>query len=270
MAGRVDGKVAVVTGGAMGIGEAAVRGLAAEGAQVVIVDIAVERGEELASEIGEAALFVRHDVTDGPRWPAVISATVRRFGGLDILINNAGLVSLGTAESVSDADWARHMALNLDAAVIGSRLGFEAMRTGSRQGSIINVASTSTVRGYSAHFAYVAAKGGIRGLTRSVAAYGISQRVPIRCNCIIPGGILTPMADVFAALTRDMPSDVQFASSAAAIDGDDPLDRAVLGAPSDIGNLAVYLGSGESRFVNGAEFVVDNGATRLPPRGRVV
>lgn len=269
MTGRVEGKVALVTGGAMGIGEAAVRGLAAEGARVVIADIAVEQGEALAREIGEAVLFVRHDVTDESRWPAVIAVAVQRFGGLDILMNNAGLVSLGTPESVSNADWTKHMALHLDAAVFGSRLGFRAMRAGGRQGSIINVASTSTVRGYSAHFAYLAGKGAIRGLTRSIAAYGVSQGVPIRCNCIIPGGILTPMADIFATLTRDMPNDVQFASSAAATDGDDPLDRAVLGAPEDIGNLAVYLGSDESRFVNGAEFVVDNCATRLPPRGRI-
>ena len=266
--GRVDGKVALVTGGAMGIGEAAARGFAAEGAQVVIADIAVEAGTALAADIGGGTIFVRHDVTDEIGWHALMAATLSRFGRLDIVMNNAGVVSLGTVESVTDADWARHMALHLDAAVMGSRFGLQAMRGSETGGSIINVGSTSTLRGYSAHFAYVAGKGAVRGLTRSVAAYCSARALGIRCNCIIPGGILTPMADVFAAMARTMPSDVQFASSAAATDGDGPIDLSVLGTPDDIGKLAVYLGSDESRFVNGAEFVVDNGATRLPPMGR--
>lgn len=266
--GRVDGKVALVTGGAMGIGAAAVRCFAAEGARVVIADIAVDAGEALARELGGAASFVQHDVTDETRWPALIAAALAAFGRLDIVMNNAGVVSLGTVESVTDADWSRHMALHLEATVSGCRFGLEAMRCGGSPGSLINVASTSTVRGYSAHFAYLAAKGAVRGLTRSVAAHCVARSLPVRCNCIIPGGILTPMADVFATMAETMPDDVQFASSAASRDATSPIDRSVLGAPDDIGHLAVYLGSDESRFVNGAEFTVDNGATRLPPMGR--
>lgn len=269
MSGRVEGKVALVTGGAMGIGEAAVRRFAAEGASVVIADIAVKEGATLAAEIGAAALFVRHDVTDEPGWHALIATTLARFGHLDIVMNNAGLVSLGTVESVTDADWSKHMALHLDATALGSRLGLQAMRRGGRPGSIINVASTSTIKGYSAHFAYLAAKGAVRGLTRSVAAHCTAERLPIRCNCIIPGGILTPMATLFEAMARTMPADVQFPSSASTADPDHPLDLSVLGHPDDVAGLALFLGSDEARFVNGAEFVVDGGATRRPPCGHV-
>ena len=270
MAGRVEGKVALVTGAAMGIGEAAVRRFASEGAKVIIADIAVEKGQALADEIGETALFVRLDVTDEVRWREVIAAVIARFGQLNVVMNNAGPVSLGTAESVTDGDWARHMALHLDATALGSRLGLKTMRANGRPGSVINVASTSTVRGYSAHFAYLAGKGAVRGLTRSAAAYCTTQRLPIRFNCIIPGGILTPMAAVFATMAKSMPSDVQFSSAAASADPDAPLNVSALGEPDNISTLALYLGSDESRFVNGAEFVVDNGATRLPPVGRVV
>lgn len=252
----------------MGIGAAAVRGFVAEGARVVIADIAIDAGHALAAELGGVGLFVPHDVTDESHWPALVSATLAAFGRLDIVMNNAGVVSLGTVESVTDVDWRRHMALHLDATVLGCRFGLQAMRQNACQGSIINVASTSTVRGYSAHFAYLAGKGAVRGLTRSVAAYCVAQSLPVRCNCIIPGGILTPMADVFATMAETMPDDVQFASSAASRDAASPIDHSVLGAPDDIGSLAVYLGSDESRFVNAAEFVVDNGATRLPPMGR--
>ena len=255
----------LVTGGAMGIGESVVRRFTAEGACVVIADIATEKGQALADEIGDAALFVRHDVTDEPGWHATIKAALTRFGKLNVVVNNAGVVSLGTAESVTDGDWTRHMALHLDGTVLGCRLGLAAIRVSGEPGSIVNIASTSTVRGYSAHYAYLAGKGAVRGLTRSAACLCTDLGLPIRFNCIIPGGILTPMADVFAVMARTMPEDVQFATSAGSADRDQPIDLSVLGEPDDVGNLALYLGSDESRFVNGADFVVDGGATRRPP-----
>lgn len=255
----------LVTGGAMGIGESVVRRFAAEGARVAIADIATDKGRALADEIGASALFVRHDVTDEPGWHTAIAEVLARFGKLNVIVNNAGVVSLGTAESVTDDDWAKHMALHLDGTVLGCRFGLAAIRASGEPGSIVNIASTSTVRGYSAHYAYLTGKGAVRGLTRSAACLCTSLALPIRFNCIIPGGILTPMAEVFAEMARTMPDDVEFATSAGSADPEQPIDLSALGEPDDVGSLALYLGSDDARFINGAEFVVDGGATRRPP-----
>ena len=249
----------------MAIGESVVRRFAAEGACVVI---AADKGQALADEIGDAALFVSRDVTDEPGWRAAIAAVLARFGKLNVVVNNARVVSLGTQESVTDGDWGKHMALHLDGTALGCRFGLAAIRAGGEPGSIVNIASTSTVRGYSAHYAYLAGKGAVRSLTRSAAGLCTSLGLPIRSNCIIPGGILTPMAEVLAEMARTMPDDIELATSARSADRDQPIDLSALGEPDDIGNLALYLGSDESRFVNGAEFVVDGGATRRPPLQR--
>lgn len=251
----------------MGIGEAISRRFAAEGARVVVGDIAVAAGEELAASIGSAAWFRHLDVTADDDWLATMAAVEEREGAIDILVNNAGLVSLATVESVTDDEWSFHLALNFGAAMTGTHLAIAAMRRTGRTGSIVNVVSSSTLRGYSAHFAYVAAKGAVRGLSRSAAMHCRAEGLPVRVNCIIPGGILTPMVGRFEEMVRTMPADVQFASAAASGDPDQPIRSAALGSPKDVAPLAVYLGSEESGFVNGAEFVVDDGATRAVPGG---
>jgi 3(or 17)beta-hydroxysteroid dehydrogenase len=251
MAGRLTGKVAIVTGGAKGLGAADARLLAIEGARVVITDVD-PAGQALAVAIdGE---FVRHDVTDETAWAALVDGVVSRHKRLDVLVNNAGVVIPGTILSQTTEQYRRQLAVSVDGTFFGCRYAIPAMaKTGG--GSIINMASTASKRGYAPVVAYSAAKGAVEGITRSVAAFCIGAKNGVRCNSIHPGTIDTPMVADFGR--------AMVAAGLAPPTGDNAPDP-TLGRPEDIANLVVFLASDEARFLNGQEFVADAGATALP------
>lgn len=244
--GRVEGKVAIVTGGASGLGRADAELLVAEGARVVITDVNAKDGAALAERLGPNALFLEQDVRDEERWKQVIAETVRHFGRLDVLVNNAGVVVVATPEETTLEQFRFANAVMSEGVFLGCKHAIPAMRE-SGGGSIINMSSIASHLGYPVFFAYSAAKGAVRAMTKSVAVHCQANGYGIRCNSIHPGAVETPM--IRQAEGRQEAQDVP--------DGVLPINS--VGAPKDVANLVLYLASDESRFVNGAEFVLDNG-----------
>lgn len=187
--GRLHGKIALITGGAMGMGAAHARAFVAEGASVMIADIAQDAGRELAESLGDRAGFVRLDVTDAEQWRSAVAETVSRFGGLNVLVNNAGIFQAGPLSELSREQWDRTLAINLTSAFLGIQASLaELIRSGSA--SVINVSSTAGIESYGGQAAYSASKWGLRGLTRSAALDLAGDG--IRVNSIHPGGVATP------------------------------------------------------------------------------
>lgn len=254
--GRVAGKVAIVTGGASGMGKADAILLAREGARVVVADLNEKDGMEVARGIGDNALFLRLDVTDEDNWKTVISATREKFGRLDILVNNAGMIALGTIVDTDLATWRKINAVNSDGVFLGCKHAIPVMAA-SGGGSIINMSSVAAIHGQSFVAAYTASKGAVRALTKSIAMFCKEQKNGIRCNSIHPDGVKTPMV-VKVAMGKDV---------ATAEDIEAVGKYGNMCDPEDIANLVLYLASDESRFVSGAEMLIDNCATITPPLG---
>lgn len=250
---RVAGKVVLVTGGASGLGAADARALVAQGAQVVLTDIDIDAGQALATELG--AVFLPHDVTDEAAWEAVMAEVDERFDRLDALVNNAGIAPIADIEHTSTEVWRRTLAIHLDGTFFGCRSAIPLMRKAGG-GSIVNMSSTAALTGIAPYLAYSAAKGGIRSLTKAVAAHAKSNKLGIRCNSVHPGSISTPM--VHQALDTLMGIDLPGASDPEAL-----RQQLGVGEPSDVAHMIVYLVSDESKHVTGAEFVIDNGDTSL-------
>ncbi len=239
MAGRVAGKTILITGGARGMGAAHARLLAAEGARVVLADLLDEEGAALAAELGTAARYIHLDVTNSQEWAGAVADAVGAFGGLHVLVNNAGIFG-GAALLDHPIDlWTRMIDVNLTGTFLGIRAALPAMIE-SKGTSIINISSVAGLRGAAGVHAYVAAKFGVRGLTKSVAIEAAPHG--IRCNSIHPGIIDTPMAAGLAADRYDY-----------------PLGR--MARPEEVSNMVLYLASDESSYSTGSEFVVDGGLT---------
>ncbi len=245
---RLENKVALVSGGARGIGRAISRRFAEEGAKVVLGDVLEDEGEQNASEIRAAdgdALFVTLDVTEEASWAAAVDATLAAYGRLDILVNNAG-ISIGrpTFEEVTLDDWEKTMAVNSTGVFLGAKAVVEQMKT-QRSGSIINIASISGIIGVSGSAAYSASKGAVRVLTKylalRLAEYGI------RANAIHPGGVETHLTAEYYADPENLRQVVSL----------HPLGR--VGQPTDIASGAVYLASDDSLWVTGSDLVIDGG-----------
>ncbi|PPB50000.1 3-alpha-hydroxysteroid dehydrogenase [Arthrobacter pityocampae] len=236
---RVIDKVALVTGGARGIGAAVAARLHGEGARVVIGDILDDAGAETVERIGSGALCVHLDVTDPQDWENAVAAAVDAFGGLDILVNNAGIVDFAPIEEYTLERWNAVIAVNLTGTFHGIKAVIPAMKQ-ARRGSIVNISSIAGMRGYEQIPAYTAAKFGVRGLTKSAALDLGPHR--IRVNSVHPGVISTPM-------TADIATDMSHVA----------LGR--VGHPGEVADLVLYLASDESSFVTGAEFVIDGGDT---------
>ncbi|WP_028080191.1 SDR family oxidoreductase [Solimonas soli] len=248
--GRLSGKVAIITGAASGVGKEDALLMAREGAQVVLTDLNEEAGREVAKTIGDAALFVRHDIACEDDWKNVVKATQDKFGGVDVLVNNAAILAYGTIESTTLELWQKIQRINSDGYFLGCRYGLEAMKA-RPSGSIINMSSIAGIGGQSSFCAYSASKAAVAGLTRSVAAHCRAQLYRIRCNSIHPDGIATPM--VFN-LNRD-----NKAGSGYVREKDPKQLQARFAQPQDIANVVLFLASDESKFINGAELRVDNG-----------
>jgi len=237
MARRLDGKVALISGGARGMGASHARALVAEGAKVVCGDILDDEGAALAADIGAAARYVHLDVTSPDDWTAAVATTAAEFGKLDVLVGNAGIINVGTVEDYDLGDWQRILDINLTGVFLGMRASVKAMREAGG-GSIINISSIEGMAGTAMTHGYTAAKFGVRGITKS-AAMELGQW-GIRVNSIHPGLIRTPM-------TAGVPEDI-FQTA---------LGRAA--EPVEVSNLVVYLASDESSYSTGSEFVVDGG-----------
>jgi len=237
--GRVDGKVALISGGARNIGEASARRLVAEGAKVMIGDLLDDDGQALADDLGDAARYVHLDVTSDDDWRSAVEFTVSEFGTLNVLFNNAGIFNGGPINRYKADLWHQMLDVNLTGAFLGMRAATDAM-IAAGGGSIINTSSIEGLRGTPWAHGYVASKWGLRGLTKSVAL----ELAPhgIRVNSLHPGRISTPATDA-------MPEDMI------------PIPLGRPGQPSEVASFVVFLASDESAFATGTEFVMDGGTT---------
>lgn len=235
--GRVDGKVALISGGARGMGASHARMLVAEGAKVVIGDILDDEGKALADDLGDAARYVHLDVTQPDQWDAAVATATGEFGKLNVLVNNAGIVALGQLRNFDLGKWQKVIDVNLTGTFLGMRVAVDPM-TEAGGGSIINVSSIEGLRGAPAVHPYVASKWAVRGLAKS-AALELAP-VNIRVNSIHPGFIRTPM-------TAKLPEDMVTV----------PLGRP--GESREVSTFVLFLASDESSYTTGSEFVMDGG-----------
>ena len=246
---RLDGKVAFISGGAGGIGRAAAERFSAEGARVVIADIDAGAGERAC--VTPNLFFEPLDVTSDESWTAAVDNTLARHGRLDVLVNSAGIVVVKSIEDISEAEWRRVQAVNVDGVFLGCRHAIRAMK--ATGGSIVNLSSVSGLVGGHNLVAYNASKGAVRLLTKSVALHCARKGYGIRCNSVHPAFVETAMLDDVVAHSRDP------AAARGRLGEAIPLGRT--GTPDEIAALLVYLASDESAFVTGAELVIDGGLT---------
>jgi 3(or 17)beta-hydroxysteroid dehydrogenase len=246
--GRLSGKVALVTGSASGLGRADAQALVREGAKVLITDINEKLGRELETQLNAkqpgSAHFMAQDVADEQRWQQVLGEAKARFGGLHVLVNNAGIVVIGTPESTTLEQFRKHFAIMTDSVFLACKYAIPLMKE-SGGGSIINMCSTATHLGYPVFYAYSGAKGAVRSMTKSIAVHCQMNKYNIRCNSIHAGAIETPMV---VQATKELGMQMSAYEQT-------PVG---LGRPEDVANLVVYLASDESRFVNGTEILIDN------------
>lgn len=253
---RLEGKVALVTGAAQGIGKETALILAREGAKVIVSDIRDSEGMLVAQEIGGDSLFVHLDVQYEKEWQSALEIIMARFGKLNILVNNAGITGFQEGfgpqdpENASLSSWRQVHAINSDGVFLGCKYAIAAMKQ-SGSGSIINISSRSGLVGIPGAAAYAASKAAVRNHTKTVALYCCQQGYNIRCNSIHPAVILTPMwepmlgegearKERMAGLTKEIPMQK-------------------MGTPEDVGNAVLFLASEESKYITGIELTVDGG-----------
>jgi len=247
---RLEGKVALISGGARGQGAAEAKLFAGEGAKVVFGDILDDLGKQVEAEIHEVggeALYIHLDVTNAADWASAVEAAVSRYGRLDVLVNNAGITIRKNVEDTTEEDWDRIMAINAKGVFLGTKQAIPAMRE-SGGGSIVNISSTAGLVGNPYGGAsYAATKGAVRLFTKATAIQYANEG--IRCNSVHPGLLETPM-------TQDMLADAAHREERTQRI---PLGR--VGTAEDVAYGVLYLASDESSFVTGSELVIDGGAT---------
>jgi NAD(P)-dependent dehydrogenase (short-subunit alcohol dehydrogenase family) len=269
--GLVNGKIAIVTGAASGIGRSAAAALAREGAKVMATDVdqaGLKETQGLISKAGGTVAIAEQDVTDEARWDAIIAETTSLFGPPNVLVNNAGIAIGGAIMDYSLADWQRQMAVNTDSVFLGTRAAMRAMATGG--GSIINLSSVAGLRGSPGVSAYCASKGAVRLFTKAAAVECAALGLKIRVNSVHPGIIDTPIwqkeiTRVTETMSAEQTSALTQHSGGNALDpnivalGGTPMGRA--GKPEEVAELIVFLASEASSFTTGQEHVVDGGLT---------
>ena len=251
---RVEGKVAIVTGGAMGIGKACALLLAGEGARVVVSDVDERDGTQVTREVAALSegIFIPHDVASEAAWETVIEQTLRRFGRLEVVVNNAGIGTTGNIEETTLESWHHLMSINSDGVFLGIKHGIRAMKS-SGGGSIINLSSILGLVGDPGLAAYCASKGAVHLLTKSAALHCARAGYRIRVNSVHPGYIVTPMVEHYLSVQNDP---VAARKAAEALH---PVGH--MGEANDVAYGVLYLASDESKFVTGTELVIDGAYT---------
>jgi len=260
--GQVDGKVALVSGGASGIGRAACETLAREGAAVIVADVDDGMSAEVVAGIAKAggrAKAVHLDVTEEAQWEAAVKATLDAFGRLDVLVNNAGICVNCPITDMTLAEWRRQQAVNVDGVFLGTKHAIPAMRQGGG-GAIVNISSVAGLVGSSAGLAaYTATKGAVRLFTKSTALECAANGDAIRCNSVHPGIIITPLWG------KMFPDDPSFQMGSNDLDPAKRMKRNIpvgrSGSAQDIANGILFLSSDASSYMNGSELVIDGGVT---------
>lgn len=253
---RLEGKVALVTGAARGIGEAIARAFVHEGAAVCLTDIDDELGAQATARLGPRATYLRLDVREEQDWVSVTQSVLAAHGGIDVVVNNAGITGFEDGDRVQDPEhasldaWRSVHRTNLDGVFLGCKHAIKAMRPRG-SGSIINISSRSGLVGIPGAAAYASSKAAVRNHTKSVALYCAEQGLKIRCNSIHPAAILTPM---WEPLLGDGPDR---GVRAAQLVSDTPLRR--FGLPAEVAAVAVLLASDEALYMTGAELNIDGG-----------
>ena len=258
MTGRVEGKVALVTGGASGIGRACAERLAAEGAKVVVTDVQDAKGEEVAEGLADG-LYLRHDVTDEDAWIKVVAATAERYGRLDILVNNAGIGLGGSVLDMSLADFRKQMAVNVEGVFLGVKHSLPLMRKRGDGGSIINMSSVAGLKGAASLAGYCASKGAVRLFTKAVALECAQAQDKVRVNSVHPGIIETPIWDTIIGTGGPGANAAPERSATLDAMAGMTVPLGMKGLPADIADGVLWLASAESRYVTGAELVIDGG-----------
>lgn len=251
---RLADKVAIITGASRGVGAANARLLAQHGAKVILTDINEKDGQAVADSIGDNATFVCQDVSSEQSWTDLMAMVEAEFGGLDILVNNAAILSDATVAEETLAGWQRLFKINCDSVFLGTQSALALMEK-SGGGSIINMSSSAALMGMPNFAAYGASKAAVRGFSQSVAVYCSQTQNKVRCNTIHPDSIATPM--------------VMEVGMKMAQEGKQVVDQKrtipFVCQPEAIANTVLFLASDESSHVNGAAITVDNGATITPP-----
>ncbi|MCY4191597.1 MAG: glucose 1-dehydrogenase [Rhodospirillaceae bacterium] len=256
--GRVAGRIAIVTGAASGLGKRTAEMLAIEGAKVVTTDINLQGVQKVAADIGDQAIALGHDVTSEADWQAVIKETIRTFGGLHVLVNNAGIGIPGTVEETTLETWHQIHAVDLDSVFLGCKHACrpiaKSVRGSGMTGSIVNISSVAGIIAASNLAAYNSAKAAVGHLSKSVALHCAREGYNIRCNSVHPAFVDTPILDqISGALTIE--------EIKAKMARQLPLGH--IGDPTDVGYAVLYLASDESRFMTGAALVLDGGVSAM-------
>jgi 3(or 17)beta-hydroxysteroid dehydrogenase len=249
--GRLEGKVALITGAAQGIGKEIARVLAREGAHVIIADISDEKGLSAVQNI-ENSSYVHLDVSSEWDWQLVIQKIMNTYSRLDILVNNAGMIGAVDPENGTLEKWKEIQSVDLEGVFLGCKYAIQAMKNTAKNGSIINISSIAWTRGIPGGIAYSASKAAVTNLTKSVAVYCGQQGYNIRCNWISPGFIPTPM---LTKHKRNAEEEARFQEYIRSI----PLGK--MGRPEDIANGVLFLASDESQYITGTELRIDGGVT---------
>ncbi len=244
-AGRLEGKIALITGGARGQGAAEAGLFVKEGATVVITDVLDDDGAKTAANLGEKCVYMHQDVTSEDEWTAVVAAIVEQFGRIDVLVNNAGIFPAGGVLTTTKADYEKVIAINQTGVFLGMQAVGRVM-VEQRSGSIVNISSIAGMQGTPGFIGYGASKWAVRGMTKSVAR----ELAPfgIRVNSVHPGIIDTPMLQTFDALGPQIRE---------SLDARIPVGRSAEAV--EVGQLVLYLASNESSYSTGSEFIVDGG-----------
>ncbi len=259
--GRMDGKIALVTGGASGLGRAAAELFVEEGGRVVIADINEAAGRAVADLLADAGAFVCLDVTDEVSWTAAIAATKTRFGGMHVLLQSAGIALSAPVTETSMEDWRRIHAIDLDGVFLGCKHGVPAIAetiadpgSGSAKGSIVNISSIAGIIAGHNMAAYNSAKAGVRHLSKSVALHCARQGLDIRCNSLHPTFVDTPILnDITGSFGREQ--------ALAKLGRQVPMGR--VGQPREVAYAILFLACDESSYTTGSELLVDGGIAAM-------
>jgi len=264
---RLDGKTALVSGAARGIGAAIAEALAASGANVLVTDVLIGAAEETAARIraagGKAAAF-KHDVTDEAQWQAAVAFAESSFGALDVLVNNAGIETAALLSQCTLDDFRRVMDVNVSGVFLGLKHAVRAMAPGGssgRGGSIVNLSSVAGLIGTTGHVAYHTSKGAVRLMSKAAAVECAQLGTGIRVNSVHPAIVDTQMGTSFIQGIVDLKLAPDYATAEAAVKAGHPIGR--FGEPADVACAVIYLASSASKWVTGSELVVDGGYTAV-------